>query len=85
MHRLFLFNIFFRVGHSYPFNTNQIRKPINRQWSYDYGQSSVPSYPHANIPSAPMFDTDLVSNAAASFKHQLPNIEQTTVNDQQNY
>jgi hypothetical protein len=30
-----------------------------------------------------MFDTDLIANsAAASFKYQQPNYEQTTVNDQ---
>jgi hypothetical protein len=52
-----------KVGHSSP-----IRKPIAQQWSYDYGQAS-----------APMFDTDLITNsAAASFKYQQPNYEQTT-------
>ena len=56
----------FRVAHSTP-----NRKPNVRQWSFDYGQ-----------PSSPTYDVDLFANAAPdSLKYQQPNYEQITVND----
>jgi hypothetical protein len=77
----------FRVGYSYPSNTNQIRKPIDRQLSYDYDQSLASSFPRANIPTAPIFNADLIANKTDSFNNrssmfdfQTPH-EQTMVND----
>jgi hypothetical protein len=80
----------FRVGHSYPSNTQPIRRFSEQPLSYGYGQSSVPLHPAANIPQAPTFDADLITNTATSFKNRQPitenhtSYEERTVNNPQN-
>src|SRR4051812_43479274 len=73
----------FRAGQTYPSAATPIRRHLGRTQSYDYGQSSAPT----NIPSAPIFDTDIITKTTPSLKRQQPitethtSYQQTTVNN----